>query len=220
MEQILQNNIVKNGYKLSTGFIGTSLLLPVLSEPGMERLAYRLLLQEENPSWLYSVNQGATTIWERWDSYTKENGFHENGMNSFNHFSYGSVGQWMYEDLLGIQYIPAQSPDYQFVIAPQVLIDEKEGIGECQGFYDSPLGKIGMHWKNIDGGVVYQVEIPANTKGKVVLKKETLPDHMVKLREGRKSSLEELAHDGYIQNLKIENEEISFILTSGIYEFR
>ena len=94
----LRAKIEQNGYRLSTGFVDTALLCPVLSDEDMDNLAYALLLQRQNPSWLYSVDQGATTVWERWDSYTLEGGFHKHhwNMNSFNHYAYGVIAEWMY----------------------------------------------------------------------------------------------------------------------------
>lgn len=86
----------RRGWKLSTGFVGTPLLCPVLTRFGREEVAFRLLLQEGFPSWLYTANQGATTMWERWNSYTHEHGFGPVDMNSFNHYAYGSIGDWMY----------------------------------------------------------------------------------------------------------------------------
>jgi alpha-L-rhamnosidase len=87
---------------LTTGFLGTPLLCPVLTRFGRTDLAYRLILQEDYPSWLYTVKNGATTMWERWNSYTKEHGFGDVSMNSFNHYAYGAVGEWMYSVIGGI----------------------------------------------------------------------------------------------------------------------
>ncbi|MDE6339620.1 MAG: family 78 glycoside hydrolase catalytic domain, partial [Muribaculaceae bacterium] len=104
----LRERIEKNGNKLATGFLGTAILNQTLSEFGMDDLAYSLLLQHECPSWLYSVDQGATTMWERWNSYTLEGGFSKSiEMNSFNHYEYGAVAEWMYRYMAGI------APDYQ-----------------------------------------------------------------------------------------------------------
>lgn len=98
----LKDKIVQADMTITTGFLGTPVILKALSQNGELALAYELLLQEKNPSWIYSIKQGATTIWERYDSYTIENGFADVAMNSFNHFNNGSVVQWMYEDMLGI----------------------------------------------------------------------------------------------------------------------
>lgn len=95
---------------LTTGFVGTPLLLPVLSRFGRSDLAYEILLKEDYPSWLYTVQNGATTMWERWNSYTKEHGFGPVGMNSFNHYAYGAVGEWMYSTIGGIS---ALSPGFK-----------------------------------------------------------------------------------------------------------
>ena len=99
----LKQKIIDNGYKLSTGFVGTCILNEVLAEFGENNLAYSLLLQTENPSWLYSIYQGATTIWERWNSYTKATGFGNVAMNSFNHYAYGAIQEWMYRHIAGIE---------------------------------------------------------------------------------------------------------------------
>lgn len=104
MASHLARCVRENDYKVGTGFFGTGLLNRALSRNGYTEEAYRLLLQTQFPSWLYPVTQGATTIWEHWDSYTKEQGFGTySAMNSFNHYSLGSVLSWMYEDILGIQ---------------------------------------------------------------------------------------------------------------------
>ena len=116
--QALREKIENNDYKLSTGFVGTALLCPVLSDEDMDDLAYGLLLQRKNPSWLYSVDQGATTVWERWDSYTREEGFHKHhwNMNSFNHYAYGVIAEWMYAYMAGIR--PAKSGFSHVILAP------------------------------------------------------------------------------------------------------
>ena len=136
-------SVEKNAYKLVTGYAGTPILMHTLTEQGETSLAYRLLLSEENPSWLYSVNQGATTIWERFDSYTVENGFSDSAMNSFDHFNQGSVTQWIYEDLLGITV--ALSEEETVRIAPK-LPDEGVDLHEAEGSYHSVFGKIAVSW--------------------------------------------------------------------------
>lgn len=164
----LVSSIERNGKRLSTGFLGTPELLPVLVKEGKAKLAYELLLQEENPSWLYSVNQGATTIWERWDSYTKESGFHKDGMNSFNHFNNGSVGAFLYESLLGISM---DAPKGRILLRPAVPADETMEIQSCEGYYDSVYGKVEVKWSISENILSYEVTIPAN--GEAVL---FLPD--------------------------------------------
>lgn len=115
----LEKKIVDNGYKLSTGFLGTGMLNQTLAKVGLNDLAYSLLLQDNDPSWLYSVKQGATTIWERWNSYTLEKGFGEVKMNSFNHYAYGAVAEWMYGSMAGIKPDPENTGfDEHFILAP------------------------------------------------------------------------------------------------------
>ncbi|MCM1160994.1 MAG: glycoside hydrolase family 78 protein [Roseburia sp.] len=165
----LASSIEANGNKLKTGFLGTPELLPVLVKEGQARLAYELLLQEENPSWLYSINQGATTIWERWDSYTKEGGFHKDGMNSFNHFNNGSVGAFLYESLLGISI---DAPEGKILLNPVILTDGTMGIQSCEGYYDSIFGKIQVKWSVSENMLSYEVTIPANGEAVLILPEE------------------------------------------------
>lgn len=175
----LVSSIETNGTRLSTGFLGTPELLPVLVKEGHAKLAYELLLQEENPSWLYSVNQGATTIWERWDSYTKESGFHKDGMNSFNHFNNGSVGAFFYESLLGISM---DAPEGRILLNPVILMDGTMDIQSCEGYYDSVYGKVQIKWSISENMLQYEVTIPAN--GEAVL---ILPDEEGERREELKA---------------------------------
>ena len=99
MMKRLRDNFAEHGNCLQTGFLGTSILMPTLTENGMSDIAYELLFQRKNPSWLYSVDNGATTIWERWNSYMLDKGMGPQGMNSFNHYAYGCVCEWMWETL-------------------------------------------------------------------------------------------------------------------------
>lgn len=155
----LVSDIEGRGWKLSTGFVGTPLLCPVLTRFGRTDVAYRLLHQRAYPSWLYSVDQGATTIWERWNSYTKEGGFGDVGMNSFNHYAYGSVGEWMYATVLGVD-LAAESPAFQsFVLRP-------EPGGELtwvKGSLDAPHGRIEAEWKREGHQVTFRATVPANS---------------------------------------------------------
>lgn len=169
---MLVADIKENGNKLTTGFLGTPKLLPVLAEEGYTELAYELLLKEENPSWLYSVNLGATTIWERWDSYTEENGFQKEGMNSFNHFNNGSVLEFLYEDMLGISI---DAPDGTILLNPKVPTGENAGITACEGYYESVYGKIQVKWTVKENILSYHVTIPPNAKAVIVLPGQDTP---------------------------------------------
>ena len=190
LEQLL-GKIESTGGTLSTGFLGTPMILKVLSENGKLEAAYQLLLQEKNPSWIYSILQGATTIWERYDSYTLEKGFADVGMNSFNHFNNGSVVMWMYENMLGIQMV--QEEEYDVLLNPGIVQEyEKAPIHQVEGSYQSVYGEIKAAFEITEKEVVYQVTIPANCQAKLQLpvykKRETKED--VKSQESEKQKEE------------------------------
>ena len=182
--------ITDNGNKLNTGFVGTGIIAQTLSDAGLIDQAYNLLLQIENPSWLYSVDQGATTIWERWNSYTKENGFHPDiSMNSFNHYAYGAVAEWLFRYVAGINPDEANpgfkhillnpSPDFR-KIRPQ----GQEQITQVAATYNSYYGKIRSTWEiATNGNVKYDFSIPANTTATLTL---ILPKGIEKVYENNK----------------------------------
>jgi alpha-L-rhamnosidase len=157
----LVRTIEREDWHLSTGFVGVGYLCPVLTEAGYADVAYRLLNNETYPSWGYTIRNGATTIWERWDGWTEENGFQSPNMNSFNHYSLGSVGEWLYRYVAGIDL---GKPGYgRIVIRPR----PGGGLTHARGEYDSVRGRISSSWK-IDGGrFVLEVSIPPNTKATV-----------------------------------------------------
>jgi alpha-L-rhamnosidase len=153
-------------YSLMTGFIGTSWISKALSDSGQNDLAYRLLQNNQYPSWLYAIDQGATSIWERLNGYTVENGFGgNNGMNSFNHYSFGAVGQWMMAYSLGIQ---RDEPGFRkFILQPEP--DPTGAMTWAEGHYDSMYGRIASAWK-IDGSTLtYKATVPANTTATLYL---------------------------------------------------
>ncbi|CAG2122798.1 unnamed protein product, partial [Medioppia subpectinata] len=115
----LVDNIKAHDYHLTTGFIGVGHLCPTLSQFGHSDVAYRLLLQDTYPSWGYSIKYNATTIWERWDGWTKEKGFQDPAMNSFNHYSLGSVGRWLYQSVAGIDTDNEEVGFKRIIIAPK-----------------------------------------------------------------------------------------------------
>lgn len=154
----LKQKIVDNGYKLSTGFVGSCILCEVLAEFGENDLAYSLLLQTEDPSWLYSVRQGATTIWERWNSYTVANGFGDVSMNSFNHYAYGAVQEWMYRHVAGIESTESAPGFAHPLLQPKPdgrsgadLPQGQERLTYCKTEFDSPKGLIVSEWDTTDG---------------------------------------------------------------------
>ncbi|WP_079174509.1 alpha-L-rhamnosidase [Streptomyces mirabilis] len=151
-------------HTLSVGFLGVNVLAPVLTDEGRADLAYKLLHQDALPSWLFSVKNGATTVWERWNSYSKEDGFGPVSMNSFNHYAYGAIMEWMYAYMAGIAGDP-DSPGFKhFLLQPHV--DPTGRITQVSGAYQSPYGEIRSEWKVQDGGrgVVCDLVVPANSE--------------------------------------------------------
>lgn len=152
----LAQKIEERGNRLATGFVGTHLLLPVLSRFGYTQLAYKLLLQKAYPSWLFPIEQGATSIWERWDGWTPEHGPGDPSMNSYAHYSFGAVLEWLYAHVAGIQ---ALEPGFKRVrIAPQ----PGPGLDWVECSYASQSGLIRSNWRRSDGTLQCQVEVPAN----------------------------------------------------------
>ncbi len=157
--------IERKDYHLTTGFVGTPLLCPVLGRFGRTDVACRLLLQETYPSWLYTVLQGATTMWERWNSYTKEDGFGPVSMNSFNHYAYGSIGAWMYRAVAGLDLDPDEPGYRRLVIRPR----PGEGIGRARAALRTLYGEAESDWSVEDGQMTLRVTVPANTTAVVRL---------------------------------------------------
>ena len=153
----LVRKLQEDGGKLTTGFLGVRFLLPTLCDIGRADLAYGMITSTEYPGWGYSVVNGATTIWERWNGYTKETGIHE-GMNSFNHYSLGSCTQWMYEYCLGIRN-DIQGAGWKVAHFVPYL-DPTGKITSAQGHYDTPYGKISVNWEKIETGYLYQASVP------------------------------------------------------------
>src|SRR5215216_5669751 len=150
----LVRTIEREDWHLSTGFVGVGYLCPVLTEAGYTAVAYRLLENETYPSWGYTVKNGATTIWERWDGWTEENGFQSPNMNSFNHYSLGSVGEWLYRYVAGIDL---GAPGYG-----QIVIHPRPGgsLTHASAEYDSVRGRISSSWKIEGDRFVLEVLIP------------------------------------------------------------
>ena len=163
----LVEKIRNNGYLLSTGFLGTGTLANTLSEFGQHQMVYSLLLSTDDPSWLYSVRQGATTIWERWNSYTKEKGFGDVSMNSFNHYAYGAVLEWMFAHMAGIRPDPEMPGFQNILIAPTPDLRKGEDlpagqsrIGHVKAHYDSIRGRIESEWGYIGGAFYLRCVVP------------------------------------------------------------
>lgn len=155
-------------YRISTGIHTTERLMDQLSINGYSNIAYQLLLSHRFPSWLYSVDQGATTIWERWDGYVKGRGFQDADMNSFNHYAIGSVGEWMYKHILGIT-ADEKAPGYRHFTIEPVPGDKLQW---ARGSYHAISGEIGVDWKREGDGLTYDISIPVNTTATLVLQTE------------------------------------------------
>jgi alpha-L-rhamnosidase len=161
----LRENFRQHGDCLQTGFLGTSILMPTLTDNGMADVAYTLLFQRKNPSWLYSIDNGATTIWERWNSYTKDKGMGPNGMNSFNHYAYGAVCQWIWQTCAGIASDPAQ-PGFKHIIM-RPIPDRR--LGHLEASYHSAAGLIKSSWKYKGDKWTWTFTIPKGASATVTL---------------------------------------------------
>ncbi len=193
---------------LSTGFIGTPLLAPILSKLGKTDLAYEVVLKESYPGWLYSVNNGATTIWERWDSWTPEEGFNPGGMNSFNHYAYGAVVEWFYQTIAGIR-LDSQSPGWKrFIVAPEI----GGGLSYASASVETPCGKIVSSWKHIGGLFEITIEVPANTTVRVLL-----PATSIEAVTEKGNPLDECRE---ATNVEQQEARVSLSLPAGRYRFQ
>ena len=168
-QHLVQNIDAKNGH-LSTGFVGVGYLCPVLTEAGYAETAYQLLLNTSFPSWGYSIQHGATTIWERWDGWTDTGGFQDVGMNSFNHYSLGSVGEWLQRSVAGIDTDPHQPGFAHIVLRPR----PDSRLTFARASFESIRGRIASAWTLDEGTFRWSVSLPANTTATA-----TLPDDTV-----------------------------------------
>ena len=155
----------RSNYTLTTGFVGTPYICLVLSDNGHEAEAYRLFTQTEYPSWLFPVRQGATTFWERWNSYTVKNGFGPVSMNSFNHYAYGAIEEWMMSHMLGIQRDEAR-PGYQHILLQPEVGSQ---LDYAQGGFETMYGRVESAWKREGGALTYRMTVPANTTASIKL---------------------------------------------------
>ena len=161
--QRLAEVVREAGYKVSTGFAGTPFVTWALSETGHVEDAYRLLLEEGCPSWLYPVSMGATTIWERWDSMLPDGSINPGEMTSFNHYALGAVADWVYQVVLGIR---AAEPGYRRI---RIQPTPGPGIDWAKGAYDSVAGRIEVSWETSADGFALSVTVPDGIETEVVL---------------------------------------------------
>ena len=153
------------GNHLDTGFVGTPVLCPALSEYGLHDLAVTLLLQEDYPGWLYEVNLGATTVWERWNSLMPDGKVSDTGMNSMNHYAYGSVAAWIWTYLVGIA--PKEPGFRRAVIRP--LLDER--FSYVEGEFRSAAGRYVVRWEREVEKICYRIVVPFDAQAEVFLGK-------------------------------------------------
>ena len=159
----LAANVMRYGMHLTTGFLGTPYLCGVLTKFGHPDIAYRLLLQDTYPSWLYPVKMGATTIWERWDGIKTDGTFETPTMNSYNHYAYGAIGDWMYRTVAGID-TKTEGAGYKEIVVKPV---PGGNLSFVNADYETNYGKVSSHWKADGGNFELDVEIPANTTATV-----------------------------------------------------
>ena len=165
----LRENFKQHDNCLQTGFLGTSILMGTLTENGMSDIAYELLFQRKNPSWLYSIDNGATTIWERWNSYMLDKGMGPRGMNSFNHYAYGCVCEWIWETVAGIAADPAV-PGFKHIIMKPV---PDKRLGHLTAEYNSAAGLIKSAWRYDGDAWVWEFTIPEGATASVTMPGET-----------------------------------------------
>lgn len=200
--------VIRPKYSLMTGFIGTAWVSKALSDCGYSDLAYKILQNNQFPSWLYAVDQGATTIWERLNGYTVDKGFGgNNGMNSFNHYTFGAVGQWMMAYSLGIQRDEAGFK--KFILQPEP--DPTGQMTWAKGFYDSQYGRINSSWKVDNTILTYKATVPANSTATLYL-----PTSSAKTVKESGSAADKAKGITFI---KYENKKAVYELTSGSYTF-
>lgn len=192
----MRKKLEANKNHLTTGFVGTCYLCPTLSEMDLNEYAYTLLLNEDYPSWLYEVNMGATTIWERWNSVLPNGSISDTGMNSLNHYAYGVIAEWMYRYMAGVNLVESQPGFKEFIIKPYV--DNR--IPWMKMKYDSGFGLIRSEWEIKGDSVKYEIEIPYDTSAKFVLRE----------------SVKSVKINGVASEELMKNQEI--MLGKGVYE--
>ena len=203
----LADNIKNYGNHLTTGFLGTPYLCHVLTRYGYTDIAYTLLLQEKYPSWLYPVKMGATTIWERWDGIKPDGSFQVPSMNSYNHYSYGAIGDWMYRVMVGLDTYE-DGPGYKHIkIQPHI----GGGFTDASASLETYYGKLGSGWKVAPDKVLMDVEIPANTTATVFVPAGSV--------EAITESEVPLAAAKDIQVIKTGDGYVVLTVGSGLYHF-
>ena len=203
----LADDVKKFGH-ITTGFLGAFLINPVLSDNGYMDVAYMLLNRKKYPSWLYPVTKGATTIWERWDGIKPDGSFQNPGMNSFNHYAYGAIGDWLY------RYVAGLNPDEQYPGYKHILIRPQPGGGLtfATASLATHYGKASVFWeKRKEKGMTVEVEVPCNTTATVFLPGAA----------GKKVLLDGLPVEKTInpEKFREEGKDVVLEVGSGMYRF-
>jgi alpha-L-rhamnosidase len=206
-ERLVQN-IKDYGNHLTTGFLGTPFLCHILTRFGYDDMAYTLLLQDTYPSWLYPVKKGATTIWERWDGIKADGEMQSPSMNSFNHYSYGAIGDWMYRVMAGINTDQKETGYKKIIIAPH----PGGNLTMVNANLETVYGHVNSEWQINSNIMNMTVTIPANSTAEVVLPKAAQTD----VTEGGKPVKDVDA----ISNIKKEGADLKLDLGSGTYHFQ
>jgi alpha-L-rhamnosidase len=204
----LNELVVQNGCHLSTGFVGTPYLCFALSDNGYHETAVKLLLQENYPSWLYSITKGATTIWEHWDGIKPDGSFWSDDMNSYNHYAYGAIGDWMYRRLAGLD-MDEKEPAYKRIRIEPLL--QSGDLTWARASLDSPYGQIVSGWSAADGERTVEAVIPVNTTAEIVLPGASLADV-------KESGLPLHAAEG-VRSASASEEGVRIVAGSGSYSF-
>ena len=201
----LARNVEDYNNHLTTGFLGTPYLCHVLTRFGYDSIAYKLLLQDSYPSWLYPVKMGATTIWERWDGQKPDSTFQTPGMNSFNHYAYGAIGDWMYRTVAGLR---EAAPGYkEIIVQPHI----GGGLTEASADLNTYYGTATSHWKLNEGKLNLDVEVPANTKATIYIP--------AKSADGITESGKALSASSDVKVSGTENGYVIVNVGSGTYHF-
>ncbi|CAM3803864.1 alpha-L-rhamnosidase [Cohnella lubricantis] len=204
----LNELVVQNEYHLTTGFVGTPYLCHVLSEHGYHDTSVKLLLQQSYPSWLYSITQGATTIWEHWDGIKPDGSFWSDDMNSYNHYAYGAIGEWLYRTVAGLD-LDESGPAFK-----RIRIEPRFADGELMSARASlitPYGRAESSWRIENGKTKLAVEVPVNAAAQVLLRGAALEDV-------RENGAELTAVQG-IGEYKQTPEGVRLTIGSGTYSF-
>ncbi|MBS1666627.1 MAG: family 78 glycoside hydrolase catalytic domain [Bacteroidetes bacterium] len=205
--QRLVDNIKDYDYHITTGFLGASYISHVLTRFGYDDIAYKLLLQDDYPSWLYPVKMGATTIWERWDGIKPDGSFQTPSMNSFNHYAYGAIGDWLYRKMVGLDTYE-DGPGYKHIkIQPHIGGRFTNASASLETYY----GTLSNAWEIVGDSIRMDVEIPANTSATVFLPASSA--------NAVSENSKPLSSDADIKVGEKENDYLKIELGSGVYHF-